>query len=66
MLLALYKAKCKTSKWYQRIAFHFSLAVVNAWIVYHEIGGSGALLPSLRQICYSLIRDGASTADETP
>ena len=65
MLLALYKAKCKTSKWYQRIAF-FSLAVVNAWIVYHEIGGSGALLPSLRQICYSLIRDEASTAYETP
>ena len=66
MLLALYKAKCKTSKWYQRIAFHFSLAVVNAWIVYHEIGGSGALLPSLRQICYSLIPDEASTAYETP
>ena len=47
MLLALHKTKCKISKWY-RITFHlFSLAVVNAWVVYHEIGGSGALLPFL-------------------
>ena len=31
MLLALCKTKCKTSKWYHRIAFHLlSLAVVNA------------------------------------
>ena len=31
MVMALYKSKCKTSKWYQRIAVHlFSLAVVNA------------------------------------
>ena len=47
MLLALHKTKCKISKWY-RITFHlFSLAVVNAWVVYREIGGSGALLPFL-------------------
>ena len=51
MLLALCKTKCKTSKWYHRIAFHlFSLAVVNAWIVYCKIGGSGAVLPFLQQM----------------
>ena len=51
MLLALYKTKCKTSKCYHRIAFHlFSLAVVNAWIVYCKIGGSGAVLPFLQQM----------------
>ena len=66
MLLALYKTKCKTSKCYHRIAFHlFSLAVVNAWIVYREIGRSGALLPFLQQRSYSLIRGEGNTDDET-
>ena len=66
MLLVLYKTKCKTSKWYYRIAFHsFSLAVVNAWVVHCEIGGNGALLPFLQQIFYSLIRGEGNTDDET-
>ena len=57
MLLALYKTKFKTSKWYHRIAFHlFCLAVVNAWVVFRKKGESGALLPFHQQICYSLIR----------
>ena len=56
MLLALYKTKCKTSKWYQRIAFHlFHLAVINAWIIYREIG-EGQLLPFLQSIAVSLIK----------
>ena len=56
ILLALYKTKCKTSKWYQRIAFHlFRLAVINAWIIYREIGG-GQLLPFLQSIAVSLIK----------
>ena len=66
MLLALYRAKCKSSRWYHRIAFHLlSLAVVNAWIVYREIGRSGALLPFLQQRSYSLIRGEGNTDDET-
>ena len=48
MLMALYKSKCKTSKWYQQIAIHlFSLTVVNAWAINRENGGIGALLQSI-------------------
>ena len=57
MLMALYKSKCKTSKWYQRIAIHlFSLAVVNAWGIYRESGGTGALLPFLQSIAICLVK----------
>ena len=53
MLLALYKTKCKTSKWYQRIAFHlFHLAVINEG----GEGGEGQLLPFLHSIAVSLIK----------
>ena len=34
--------------------------------MYREIGVSGALLPSLQQIYYSLIRGEGNTDDETP
>ena len=57
MLMALYKSKCKTSKWYQRIAIHlFSLAVVDAWVIYRESGGTGTLLPFLQSIAISLVK----------
>ena len=57
MLMALYKSKCRTSKWYQRIAIHlFSLAVVNAWVICRESGGAGALLPFLQNIAICLVR----------
>ena len=41
MLLSLYRSKIHTRKWYLRIAFNlFSLAAVNSWILYKELGGS--------------------------
>lgn len=44
MYLALYRSKIRTRKWYHRITFHlFSLAVVNAFVVYREVGGHGSL-----------------------
>ena len=56
MFMALYKCKCKTSKWYQRITTHlFSLAVVNAWVIYKESGGTGSLLPFLQSIAICLV-----------
>ena len=57
MVMALYKSKCKTSKLYQRIAIHLlSLAVVNAWVIYRESGGAGALLPFLQSIAICLVK----------
>ena len=55
VLLALYKTKFKTSKWYHRIAFHlFCLAVVNAWVVFRKKGESGASAKYVTvKICYS-------------
>ena len=59
MLMALYKSKCRTSKWYQRIAIHlFSLAVVNVWVIYRESGGTGALLPFWQSIAICLVKGG--------
>ena len=56
MLMALYKSKCRTSKWYQRIDIHlFSLAVVNV-VIYRESGGTGALLPFRQSIAICLVK----------
>lgn len=55
MFLALYRTKLKTKKWYHRIAFHLlSVAVINAFIIYKEVGGKGSLLHFLIDVCRSL------------
>ena len=47
MFLALYRTKLRTQKWYRRIAIHvLPLAVVNAFVIYREIGGNGSLFDS--------------------
>ena len=44
-------------KWYHQIVFHlFSLAVVNSWLVYQQMGGFDTFLKFLRKICFSLIK----------
>ena len=56
MYLALYRSKVRTRKWYHRIAFHLmSLAVINAFVVYREIGGHGSLLQFITDTCRSLL-----------
>lgn len=56
MLLALYRTKYRSRKWYQRIAFHLiSQCAVNAWIIHREIGGQYSYLDFLTEICVSLI-----------
>ena len=45
MFLTLYRTKLKTRKWYHRIAIHLlSVAIVNAFVIYKEVGGKGSLL----------------------
>ena len=49
--LAFYRTKMCTRKWYHRIAFHlFSLAAVNSFVVYRQLGGTGSLLDFLTDI----------------
>ena len=56
MLLSLYRTKHRSKKWYHRIAFHLiSLAAVNAFVMYREIGGSGSLVDFLVDICRCLL-----------
>lgn len=48
ILLSLYRTKHRSKKWYHRTAFHLiSLAAVNAFVMYREIGGSGSLVDFL-------------------
>ena len=57
MFLSLYRTKMRTRKWYHRIAFHLiSLAVVNAFVVYRQLGGTGALLDFHTDVCRSLLQ----------
>ena len=64
MLLSLYRTRYRSRKWYHRIAFHlFSLAAVNAWLLYRQMDGNKPLVMFLGQICYSLIR-GSTKSDE--
>ncbi len=56
MYLSLYCTKLRTKKWYHRIAFHLlSLAVVNSFVMYRELGGQGSLIDFLVDICRSLL-----------
>ena len=56
MMLALYKTMLRTRKWYLRIAFHaMSMSVVNAWVIYRQLGGSGPLLSFLMDVCRCLL-----------
>ena len=56
MFLSLYRTKYRSRKWYHRIAFHLlSLAAVNAFVTYHEIGGNGSFLDFLVDICRCLL-----------
>ena len=56
MYLAVYRTKMHTTKWYCRITFHlFSLAAVNSFLIYHQLGGTNSLLDSLTDICRSLL-----------
>ena len=55
MLLALYRTKLRTRKWYHRIAVHLlSPAVVNSYTIYKEVRGKGSLLMFLMDVCRSL------------
>ena len=64
MLLSLYHTKYWSRKWYHHIGFHlFSLGAINSWLVYQQMGGSGALLKFLQKICISLIKDTTQQAD---
>lgn len=57
MLLSLYRTKYRSRKWYHLIGFHlFSLAAVNSWLVYQQIGGSDTFLKFLGKLCFSLIK----------
>ena len=44
--------------------FHlFSLAAVNSWLVYQQMGGSDTLLKFLGKICFSLIKGTTQHTD---
>lgn len=64
MFLSLYRTKLRTRKWYHRIAFHIlSLSVVNGFVIYREIGGTGSLLDFLTDVCRCLITGDISLDD---
>ena len=66
MYLALYRTRLRTRKWYHRIAFHvISLAVINAHIIYREVGGQGALLDFLIDICRCWLASQESGSDSS-
>ena len=54
MFLALYRTKLKRRKRYHRIAIHLlSVAVVNGFVIYKEVGGKRSLLHFLMDVCRS-------------
>ncbi|CAB4042187.1 Hypothetical predicted protein [Paramuricea clavata] len=56
MFLSLYRTKHRSRKWYHCIAFHLiSLAAVNAFVMYREIGGSGSFLDFIVDVCRCLL-----------
>ena len=65
-LISLHKTKCKTKKkWYHRIFFHLlALSIVNAWIIYREIGGNGTLLDFIIRTSRCLISATSDSNDE--
>ncbi len=65
MMLALYRTKYRSRKWYQRIALHLiSQCAVNAWIIYREMGGLKSYLDFLTEICVTLMA-GKPQSDES-
>ena len=56
MMLSLYKTKCRTRKWYHHIFIHLlHLVVVNASVIYQEVGDRGNLLDFLINISRCLM-----------
>ena len=65
ILISLHKTKCKTKKWYHWIFFHLlTLSIVNAWIIYREIGGNGTLLDFIIRTSRCLISATSDSNDE--
>ena len=61
MLLSRYRTKYRSRKWYHRLAFHLlSLAAINSWTIYRQIGGHETLVKFLGKICFSLIKGEVS------
>ena len=57
MLLSLYRSKMRSRKWYHRIVVHLvSLALVNSFTVYRQIGGTGSLLDFQLDVCRCLLK----------
>lgn len=64
MLLSFYKTKCRSRKWYLRIAFHlFNLCMVNAWLLYREFEGEKSLLDFTTEVALCLISGNIFSAD---
>ena len=60
MLLSLYRTRFRCRKWYNRLTFHmFSLAALNSWLLYREIGGHATLVKFLAKFCFSMIKGSA-------
>ena len=57
MLVSLYRTKLRSRKWYHCIVFHLvSLALINSFTVYRQIGGKGSLLEFRIEICSCLVK----------
>ena len=57
MLLSLYRTKVRSQKWYHCIVFHLvSLALINSFTIYSQIGGIGSLLDFQIEICRCLLK----------
>ena len=63
MLFLYIKQNAKQTKWYYQIFFQLlTLSVVNAWTIYREIGGNGALLDFIISSYRRLISATSETA----
>ena len=57
MLLSLYRSKMRSRKWYHRIVVHLvSLALINSFSVYRQMGGTGSLLDFQLDVCRCLLK----------
>ena len=66
MLLSLYRSKMRSRKGYHRIVVHLvSLALINSFTVYRQIGGTGSLLDFQLNVCRCLLKaDQPINSDE--
>ena len=57
MMLALYRSKNSSRKWYHRIIFHIvsQCAAVNARVVYRDIGGQNSYIEFLAKYVLCLL-----------